>query len=67
MWVLNRGGTADQYSTIASYMMEIGFFRSDWGYGSAIAVIMFIISFVIALAYMATILRRDNAHSGKAR
>ncbi|BDZ62681.1 melibiose/raffinose/stachyose import permease protein MelD [Demequina sediminis] len=67
VWVLNRGGTAGQYSTIASYMMEIGFFRADWGYGSAIAVIMFILSFVIALAYMATILRRDNAHPRKAR
>ncbi|WP_062299010.1 carbohydrate ABC transporter permease [Demequina maris] len=67
VWVLNRGGTAGQYSTIASYMMEIGFFRADWGYGSAIAVIMFFLSFVIALAYMATILRRDNAHPRKAR
>ena len=67
VWVLNRGGTAGQYSTIASYMMQIGFFRSDWGYGSAIAVIMFLLSFVIALAYMATILRRDTAHSRKAR
>jgi len=62
VWVLNRGGTTDQYSTIASYMMQIGFFRSDWGYGSAIAVIMFIISFIIALAYMAAVLRRDNAN-----
>lgn len=60
VWVLNQGGTTGQYSTIATYMMRIGFFRSDWGYGSAIAVIMFLISFVIALAYMATVLRRDN-------
>lgn len=62
VWVLNKGGTQNQYSTIASYMMQVGFFRNDWGYGSAIAVIMFLISFVIALFYMATILRRDNAN-----
>lgn len=62
VWVLNQGGTQNQYSTIASYMMQVGFFRNDWGYGSAIAVIMFLISFVIALFYMATILRRDNAN-----
>ena len=62
VWVLNKGGTQNQYSTIASYMMQVGFFRNDWGYGSAIAVIMFIISFVIALFYMGTILRRDNAN-----
>ncbi len=60
VWVLNKGGTQNQYSTIASYMMQMGFFRSDWGYGSAIAVIMFLISFIIALFYMATVLRRDS-------
>jgi len=60
VWVLNQGGTTGQYSTIATYMMQIGFFRSDWGYGSAVAVIMFFISLVVALAYMGLILRRDN-------
>lgn len=65
VWVLNKGGTTGQYSTIATYMMQIGFFRSDWGYGSAIAVIMFIISFVIALAYMALVLRRDNSDGAR--
>lgn len=68
VWVLNKGGTTGQYSTIATYMMQIGFFRSDWGYGSAVAVIMFFISFIIALAYMGIVLRRDNTeHVRKAR
>lgn len=65
VWVLNRGGTVGQYSTIASYMMQFGFFRRDWGYGSAVAVIMFLLSLVIALGYMATILRRDNTDAVK--
>lgn len=65
IWVLNQGGTTGQYSTIATYMMRIGFFRSDWGYGSAIAVIMFVISFVIALAYMGLVLRRDSSSSAQ--
>ncbi|WP_062211581.1 carbohydrate ABC transporter permease [Demequina oxidasica] len=60
VWVLNQGGTTGQYSTIATYMMQIGFFRSDWGYGSAIAVIMFFISFAVAVAYMLVVLRNDN-------
>ena len=65
VWVLNRGGTTGQYSTIASYMMQVGFFRDQVGFGSAIAVIMFLISLVIALFYMGVVLRRDNAAGGR--
>ncbi len=61
VWVLNRGGTVGQYSTVASYMMDKGFYRNDFGYGSAIAVIMFLVSMVAAMAYMYFILRRDNS------
>lgn len=60
VWVLNEGGTTGQYSTIASFMMQTGYFRKDVGFGSAIAVIMFIISLFIALAYMKFVLGRDN-------
>lgn len=61
VWVLNKGGTTGQYSTIATFMMQVGFFRKDMGFGSAVAVIMFLISLVIAIAYMYFILRRDDA------
>lgn len=65
VWVLNRGGTTGQYATIASFMMQVGYFRKDVGFGSAVAVIMFLISLGIALAYMAFVLRRDNAAAGE--
>ncbi|WP_284327464.1 hypothetical protein [Demequina litorisediminis] len=42
-------------------MMQIGFFRNDWGFGSAIAVIMFMLSFVVAVFYVLFVLRRDNS------
>lgn len=61
VWVMNRGGTTGQYATIATFMMDKGYFRHDMGFGSAIAVIMFLISLTIALLYMLVILRRDNA------
>jgi raffinose/stachyose/melibiose transport system permease protein len=64
-WVLNRGGTVGQYSTVATYMMDKGFYRNDFGYGSAIAVVMFLVSLVAALAYMFFILRRDNSASAQ--
>lgn len=65
VWVLNRGGTTGQYATIATFMMQVGYFRKDVGFGSSIAVIMFIISLGIALAYMGLVLRRDNAAAGE--
>ena len=61
VWVLNRGGTVGQYSTIATFMMQVGYFRKDVGFGSAVAVIMFALSFVVAIAYMLLILRKDNS------
>lgn len=67
VWVLNRGGTQGQYSTIATFMMQFGYFRHDVGFGSAVAVIMFIISLIVAVFYMLTILRRDNDNSETAR
>lgn len=61
VWVLGRGGSDGQYSTVASYMMDRGFYRNDFGYGSAIAVVMFLLSLVVASAYMFVVLRRDNS------
>ena len=67
VWVLNRGGTQGQYATIATFMMQYGFFRKDVGFGSAVAVIMFLISLLVAIGYMLTVLRRDNDNSELAR
>lgn len=67
VWVLNRGGTQGQYATIATFMMQYGYFRKDVGFGSAVAVIMFLISLVVAIAYMLAVLRRDNSDTELAR
>jgi raffinose/stachyose/melibiose transport system permease protein len=45
--------------TMATYMVQQGQFAGQPGYGSAIAVILFVISLVIALAYQRFALRRD--------
>jgi raffinose/stachyose/melibiose transport system permease protein len=44
---------------MAVYMIDRGFERSQFGYGSAVAVIVFLIAFVFALAYQRFVLRRD--------
>ncbi|WP_297081839.1 carbohydrate ABC transporter permease [uncultured Demequina sp.] len=62
-WVLNKGGSTGQYSTIATLMVDIGTQRNDGGYASALAIIMFIFSMTAALIYMGLIMRRDNTSS----
>lgn len=47
--------------TMATYMVQQGQFAGQPGYGSAIAVILFLISLVIALVYQRFALRRDLA------
>ncbi len=61
VWIMTIGGPANASSTMVTYMIENGFRSLEFGYGSAIAVILFIISFVFALLYQRFALRRDTA------
>ena len=56
-YVASTAGT----STMATYMVVNGRNAASYGYGSAVAVVMFVISLVIALLYQRFILRRDTA------
>ncbi len=46
-------------NTMATYMVDHGFNERQWGYGNAVAVILFAISFVAALIFQRFVLRRD--------
>lgn len=46
-------------STMATYMVDHGFNQREWGYGNAVAVILFLISFIAALLFQRFVLRRD--------
>ncbi len=59
VWIMTLGGPANASNTMATYMIDRGFTRSQFGYGSAVAVILFAISLVLALAYQRYVLRRD--------
>ncbi len=59
VWVTTRGGPVNASNTMAVYMFDQGFVRFQFGYGSAVAVILFLICFVLALAYQRLVLRRD--------
>jgi raffinose/stachyose/melibiose transport system permease protein len=60
VWVATRGGPVNASNTMAVYMFDRGFVRFQFGYGSAVAVILFLICFALALAYQRWVLRRDT-------
>jgi raffinose/stachyose/melibiose transport system permease protein len=46
-------------NSMATYMVDHGFNQREWGYGNAVAVILFAISFIAALLFQRFVLRRD--------
>ena len=59
VWVMTRGGPVGASSTMATLMFKNGFQDSDMGYGSALAVLLFLFALVLAIAYQRFVLRRD--------
>jgi len=57
--VLTRGGPFYSSSVIANYMYIQAFNNYRMGYGSAIAVVQFLMTLVFILAYLASALRRE--------
>lgn len=64
-YVASTAGT----STMATYMVVNGRNAGSYGYGNAVAVVLFLISLVVALVYQRVVLRRDTqgALTGKGR
>jgi multiple sugar transport system permease protein/raffinose/stachyose/melibiose transport system permease protein len=55
-YVASTAGT----STMATYMVANGRNAGNYGYGNAVAVVLFLISLVVALVYQRFVLRRDT-------
>ncbi|WP_066461524.1 carbohydrate ABC transporter permease [Sanguibacter suarezii] len=60
IWGQYVSGTAG-VSTMAIYMVSEGRMSGNYGFGNAVAVVLFLISLVIALVYQRFVLRRDLA------
>ncbi|MFD1046340.1 carbohydrate ABC transporter permease, partial [Kibdelosporangium lantanae] len=60
VWIMTQGGPANASTTMATYLIDHGFKRYQFGYGSAVAVILFVICFAFALLYQRFALRRDT-------
>jgi raffinose/stachyose/melibiose transport system permease protein len=59
IWVMTTGGPVSASDTMATYLYKFGFQRFQLGYGSAIAVCMFLICFGFSLVYQRFVMRRD--------
>lgn len=59
IWIMTTGGPVNASDTMATYLYKFGFQRFQLGYGSAIAVIMFLICFGFSIAYQTFAMRRD--------
>lgn len=55
-YIASTAGT----STMATYMVANGRNAGNYGYGNAVAVVIFLISLVVALVYQRFVLRRDT-------
>ncbi|MEV6237578.1 sugar ABC transporter permease [Lentzea sp. NPDC051838] len=60
VWIMTLGGPANASATMVSYLTDHGFKRYEFGFGSAVAVILFLICFTFALLYQRFALRRDT-------
>ncbi|ACZ31769.1 binding-protein-dependent transport systems inner membrane component [Xylanimonas cellulosilytica DSM 15894] len=60
VWILTRANpTIVGLDTMATYMVQMGMNRNRVGYGSAIAVVLFVMTLIVALTYQHFVLRRD--------
>ncbi|GGU31657.1 carbohydrate ABC transporter permease [Nocardioides albus] len=60
IWVLTGGGPADATTTMATYLIDEGTNRHNYGIAGAASVVLFAIAFVMALVYQLVVLRRDT-------
>ncbi len=59
VWVMTGGGPVHASNTMTVYLIDWGFKRFQLGYGSAVAIILFVISLVLAFVYQRVVMRRD--------
>lgn len=59
VWVMTTGGPVNASETMATYLYKFGFQRFALGYGSAVAVLLFLICFGFSLIYQRFVMRRD--------
>jgi raffinose/stachyose/melibiose transport system permease protein len=60
-WTLTEGGPVNASEVMVTYLYKFGIQRFHLGYGSAIAVVLFLTTLVFSLGYQRTVMRKDYA------
>ncbi|MDM8085011.1 sugar ABC transporter permease [Cellulomonas cellasea] len=60
VWILTKGGPANATTTMATFLINEGTKRQNFGIASAASVILFVIALVLALVYQRFVMRRDT-------
>jgi raffinose/stachyose/melibiose transport system permease protein len=63
VWIMTKGGPVNASETLATYMYRFGFVRFQLGYGSAVAIYMFLICLIFSLVYL-RLTRHEDYISG---
>src|SRR4029079_540404 len=63
VWVTTKGGPIGSSSTMATYLYD-QFRKSLFGYASAVSIVIFGLSLLIALLYQRVAMRRDQHGTG---
>lgn len=64
VWVMTQGGPAHASETMATYMYKSGFVRFQFGYGSAVAMLMFMMCLAFSVGYQRLAMRQDYEGAG---
>ncbi len=59
VWIMTRGGPVNASEVMATYMYRFGFVRFYFGYGSAVAIVMFLICLIFSLVYQRLMPQQD--------
>jgi raffinose/stachyose/melibiose transport system permease protein len=55
VWIMTKGGPVNASEVMATYMYRYGFIRFWYGYGSAVAIVMLLVSLFFSIGYLRVI------------
>ena len=67
VWILTGGGPANATTTMATFLVNEGTKRQNYGIAAAASVVLFVIALVMAVLYQRFVLRRDTANADVTR
>ena len=67
VWILTGGGPANATTTMATFLVNEGTKRQNFGIAGAASVVLFVVALILAVAYQQFVLRRDNDDAPRGR